>query len=732
MSPQECETAADSVDINVRALVSEPDMPLRGTQDPLHAHRLIQAKFARKYRSFVAERTLVATLQIAGRSLTLRGRLDGFRRTKNGAVVYEIKPVPGKAKDWLRHPALQPARRQLLIYSGLASLAFASTPKARIQAELVLVGADDSVAVEKIDTSDAIEKTVARLTREIVKPAGSNQEIEFAGLEKFIEGDLTSDRPLQSTAWRELSKFDRRVLLALRPGGGKTRLALRYALLRHAETEQPVLWITMKSRGRDEVLAEAGRYVSAGLPLTIAWKTSCERRCSCDSRDGACPIRLATEESIFWDGLSAQARIEASAPRSLDDYASRNALCPHVLSADLERDADLIIADFNYLLFGGPLTRRDFIVVVDETHNVLMRVQEHTQLYVSSAELRAGAAGLARPARTEFSDLLDHGPRLAVMFFATHCPDAFPRQTSREMSSPQFKLQRMAEFCRRYGRDFEVRFGHDSGSPFLAGRLVRAGSAVEALLPETSDVLALCGSLPADSAARSTLIPCYREFHVIEDAASGQLPGKVFIIPRLKFKFPLTLEDHIGAVELCRQLRDSIPGAHLVFGQNRESNRVMARRFRSLGFSVLLDEDLTSDWEDVSAVRPDYLFTVLGSNLSESVNPPEGLFSCCVVCSPGYRSQSEWERQWNSQSGHEENGGQELDFRCIESASRVIQAVGRVQRSPQTSAVAVLLNEDFASDAFMRLWPRHWYNRSARDLLLETVTDLQHRTAVDA
>ena len=133
------------------------------------------------------------------------------------------------------------------------------------------------------------------------------------------------------------------------------------------------------------------------------------------------------------------------------------------------------------------------------------------------------------------------------------------------------------------------------------------------------------------------------------------------------------------------------------------------------------DADLISDWADVASTCPDFLFISLGGNLSEAVNPPGELFSCGVVLAPGFRPPDIFD-YLHQCSTENENGNSRQRQQAI---SRIVQAAGRLQRSPQHLKPVLLLNKSFARKDFLQSFPRTWYQRKPEELLFETLKDAQ-------
>ncbi len=577
-----------------------------------------------------------------------------------GAILYEIKPVPGNPRQWLRQPELQQARWQLQLYADLAAHATARPWEDRpvAGAVLYLVGEDGKHATEEVDVASATGMLSRRLETILARAAdrarrdARSQDL----LGQFIDRDRATDRPAQQSADAELATVDsaRPLLLSMPPGSGKTRLALRHGLREAFRLRLPLYWITTKARGRDEVLAELARYTAAGIPLRVVWKTVAERLCTCGLAPVDCPRHAETQTGLFFNSLPDLRSRAAWWPDDLTDYAEAHALCAHEIARELQSAADVVIADVNYLLNPSSLLRHPAVLVLDEAQNLAERIFENSRVRISREELLALAYELPAAGRR-----LAHG-LLSAELWEVDGPDAARGQwlllnsllaAGHSAHPVAHAIRRAARLWSAYPIDYAVRWYRGS-SPALIGTLLHADAAIHALLETDAPVIALSGSLPAEGAARDVVIPAASRFHCLEVRAAAAPP--VAIVPLLEFRHPLRTEDHEAATDVLRELREHFPPTIAVFGQNRASNELLSWRLRVRGFTILLDEDLADDWSSALAAAPDFLFISLGGNLSESVNPPADLFSAAVILAPGHRAPDEFDLlrsvEWHSRA----------------------------------------------------------------------------------
>jgi Rad3-related DNA helicase len=242
------------------------------------------------------------------------------------------------------------------------------------------------------------------------------------------------------------------------------------------------------------------------------------------------------------------------------------------------------------------------------------------------------------------------------------------------------------------------------------GTVISAEAIWKDVLASFDHVLALSGSMPSDPVVQNILSPGAGAFQRID--LTSEFSAPVFVCPVLDFSYPLSMKDLTAARRYLRKIRRALGPSVLVFGQNRESNDVLAMQMRVRNQIAVLDTDIGSDWESLRSMQPDFLFASLGGSLSESVNMPQNVFSCVVILAAGYNpsdlySQLRSENRKSRQ--HDQDTNDSVDaVKHADAVSRIIQAVGRVQRDLHSLKPAFLLDKRFAEPRFMRAWPEGW------------------------
>jgi hypothetical protein len=380
-----------SFDVAVRSLLSRAEVLSGRRERDQDIHRTVQARLRRKYATFRAEAVLSVRVQAGDSEVRVTGRVDGYRRSRRGLLLYEIKSVPSHPHRWLGHPLLEPAREQLRLYADLSDQATTRLwGDGPIVAAILLLSDGRRTVMEEVSLSSPPGLVARRATHWMA--VSSRTPFQSASeLERFVEGDRQADRAEQREACERLQRsLERvgRVLLTMPPGTGKTRVALRAGLLRAKQCGCRLYWITTKSRGRDEVLAEVQRYLDAGIPLRVLWKTSAERTCQCGREAASCPVKLDTHRDLFSAGLPRLVHGPRWSFSDLAAHAQSSSLCLHELSAQAEELADVVIADANYLLERSTVDRKA-VFVADEAQNLVERCRALVETCLTTSDLRS-------------------------------------------------------------------------------------------------------------------------------------------------------------------------------------------------------------------------------------------------------------------------------------------------------------------------------------------------------
>ncbi|WP_417786825.1 ATP-dependent DNA helicase [Stutzerimonas xanthomarina] len=384
--------------VAVRALceftAKQGDLDLRFTPSPtalegIAGHTTVTARRADGYEREV-------TLEGSYRSLSVRGRADGYDPVKN--QLEEIKTYRG---DLARQPANHRYMHwaQAKVYGwllcetrGLQSLNVALVYFDVVsQKETLLVEpfkADDL----KVFFETQCQRFITWAEQELVHRAERDQALRSM---TFPYGEFRSGQRQLAEAVYKAACTGTHLMAQAPTGIGKT-LATLFPQLKAFPGQQmdKLFFLTAKTSGRQLAL-DAMKTLSRGsVPLRTLELIARDK--ACEHPDKACHGESCPLARGFYDRLFA-ARAEAVKQPFLDqtnlrDVALAHQVCPYYLSQELARWADVVVGDYNYyfdmsaLLYSLTLLNQWRVgVLVDEAHNLLERARA---MYSAELDIR--------------------------------------------------------------------------------------------------------------------------------------------------------------------------------------------------------------------------------------------------------------------------------------------------------------------------------------------------------
>jgi DNA excision repair protein ERCC-2 len=385
-----CEFAAKRGDLDHRFT------PSPSAQEGITGHKIVAGRRGSTRRSEVV---------VSGqyKELLVRGRADGF--DENAGLLEEVKTYRGELERMpANHRSLHWA--QAKVYGALLC-AQLELPELNIslvyfevtsQAETVLVERCSAAALNGF-FEQLCESFLTWANLEMAHRARRNEAL--AALRFPHDAYRLGQRKLAENAFRAARL--RRCLVAQAPTGiGKT-VATIFPLLKACSTEGLDKIFFLSAKGSGQRLATEAidtlRAASSGLPLRVIELVSRER--SCEHPDKACHGESCPLARGFYDRLPG-ARQEAIASASglsrgtVRDVARNHEVCPYYLTQELVRWADVVVADYNYMFDSTAalhlLTLANewkVALLVDEAHNLVDRARSMYTAELSQAELRA-------------------------------------------------------------------------------------------------------------------------------------------------------------------------------------------------------------------------------------------------------------------------------------------------------------------------------------------------------
>lgn len=707
------------------------------------------------------------TLQGDVGPLHLRGRADGY--DPRHRCLEEVKTIRGRPDDipenrrqlhWAQlqtYGALFCRSRQLpevmlaLVYFDVAS---------QTETELKqLCGADElEEALHQrcaLFTAWAQQEALHRSARD-----RALHQLPFPSL-PFRQGQ----RELAEAVYR--ATVHGRCLLAQAPTGiGKT-LGTLFPSLRAMPWQgiDKLAYLTCKGTGRVTALEALGalRSQTEGQALRVVLMVAKEQACVHPDKachGDACPLARG-----FFDRLPA-ARQDAVSRGWLDaevqrDVALRHNVCPYYLGQELVRWADVLVGDVHHLLdpqgqLWGLLQAMDWrlAVLIDEAHNLVERARAMYSAPLSLRAVRAASQVAPDSVRMALDGLLQASEAVINEAAAPYAVlDAAPDDWLQALHlaagalAEHFHQQPLAvgallEFhfeLQRYLRLVDALSDH---SLFDVQQLLGVASAADALLPPA-------GQQPVDGVlcVRNVAPACFlrQRFKALNSvtlfSATLSPPDyaqKLLGLPDNTAWIdvpPAFAPEHL-TVQIARGLSTRhadrsaslLPLVKLVAGQFDAHPGNYLAFFSSFAYLDQVADQMASERPDIpqwrqdrrmgAAAREDFLarfkpqgqgvaFAVLGGVFAEGVDLPGsqliGAFIATLALAPVSVTQDHIRARLDKLFG----AGQDYAD-LIPAMQRVVQAAGRVIRTPEDRGWLWLLDERYLRRDIQRLLPAWW------------------------
>ena len=688
--------------------------------------------------------------------LRVRGRADGYDPRRR--CLEEIKTLRG-------HPDEIPANRRQLHWAQLQTYgALFCRSRGLEEVALALVYFDvatqNEVELRQVCGADELEAEFqARCSaflgwaeQEALHRAARNAALKQLA---FPQGEFRQgQRSLAEAVYRTAARG--RSLLAQAPTGiGKT-VGTLFPLLRAMplHSVDKVAYLTCKGTGRLTALEalDALRQGTAGQALRVQALVPKEQ--ACEHPDKACHGDACPLARGFYD-LLPEARAEAVAAGWLDAPAQRrvalrHGICPYYLGQELVRWSDVLVGDVHHLfssqgLLWGLAQALDWqlAVLVDEAHNLLERTRDMYSAELDMAELRA-AAQQHSAARGTLERLLQASVDLLADADAPYTvlpapPDEWAQalQAAAGALAEHFhqhplQLGTLLQFhftLQRFTRLVDALSDHSlfelhrvegaSGSRIAVRNVAPACFLHQRFAALQSTTLFSATLAPPDHAQRLLGLP--------EDTAWIDVPPafppehlQVRVAQGLSTRYAHRSRSLQQLVRVLAQQFEDHPGNYLAF-------------FSSFEYLDQAADLLALQWPDIpqwrqdrrmsSDARQDFLarfqpqgqgiaFAVLGGVFAEGVDLPGRQLIGAFIATLGLPPVSPQQEQMSARL-HKLFGTGPADAELIPAMQKVVQAAGRVLRTPEDRGWLWLLDERYLRPDVLALLPPWWGLRAS-------------------
>ena len=545
-------------------------------------------------------------------------------------------------------------------------------------------------------------------------------------------------------------------------GIGKTMSALFPALKAMGEGKgEKIFYLTARNTTQaaaEDALARL-RAADPALSLRSVTLSAKEKACLCKDAEGrpaclpeACPYANGYFDRVktaLWDGLDTPT-LTADALREL---ARRHRVCPFELGLDLSLWCDVVIGDYNYLF--DPVvhlarffeSRGDYLFLVDEAHNLPGRARDmHSASLCKSAffdarkRLGKGKSSL-KNALTKINNLFiewRHRCEEAEgrTFFARERADAFdralqklcepleiwldehrdPDETHEALLQLFFDVRgwlRVADTfddhfvlqVSAYGSEVRVSMLCLDPHEFLQADFAKGRAAVlfSATLSPAGYYKDLCGVPEARAVALRSPFPaenlglwCARNISTRYKDRADSMEKIAALLYEMVCARAGNYLAFFPSYSYLEQVREVFCTAHL--------------EVETLRQDTAMDEASRADFLAQFTAAPGRTllgFAVLGGVFGEGVDlAGERLIGAAIV-SPGLPQVGP--RQEQLRAHFEETRGSGFDYAYrFPGMNKVLQAAGRVIRTPEDKGVVLLIDDRFLAPDTRRLMPPHW------------------------
>ena len=731
-------------------------------QEGARLHRKLQKEARAAHPDYAAEVALRRTLTAAEVEYTIEGRADGIFTAADGVVtVDEIKTtaLPAEAITGEQSPEHW-AQGQVYAYLyGVQQ----NLPRLRVQLTYYQIDEEVTLRFSHEYTLGELEAIVTGLLEQYAPwarraAAWRQQRAASVAAMRFPFAEY---RPGQRAMLVEVYRVcagGGQLLCQAPTGIGKT-VSVLFAALKAMGEGGPAFYLT--ARGTTRAAAEAAlaslHAANPGLALRSITLTAKDKICLCENREctpDACPYAdgyYRRVKDALWQALDETALTAGT----LQTLARQHTVCPFELGLDASLWCDVVVGDYNYLFDPVVSLKRffetagDYLFLIDEAHNLPDRAREmHSESLCKSAfvqarkllgkgksrlktalgkanaalldwrrrcETEGGAAKtLMRPARDEEFDRLLR--RLCEPLEAWLDSHRDPTEAHAALLQLYFTIRAWLRVADTFDEHFVLQaaaFGSDvrltqlclDPSAFLKADFARGRAAVlfSATLAPAGYYKDLCGLPDARAVALKSSFP--------------QENLGLFAACRVSTRYKDRAASVGPVADYLAAMAGARPGNYLAFFPSYSYLEQVRAAFAAAYLDIPLlvqssDLDEAGRAEFLAQFRPDphatlLGFAVLGGVFGEGVDLAGSRLIGAAIVGPGLPQVGPRQEQLRDYFERTRGSGFDYAYR-YPGMNKVLQAAGRVIRTPQDKGVVLLIDNRFAAPDYRRLMPPHW------------------------
>ena len=728
-------------------------------------HRKLQRAAVKEYPDYQAEAALKQDYTCVGIAYTLEGRADGIFTDKDGTPTIDEIKTTTLPPEFITGEQSPEHWAQAQIYAAIYARQ-QGLPAMRVRLVYYQVDEDLEFTFHHDYSADALDAIVTDLLTQYAPWAKRSAEWQRMSRASWqaLPFPFASYRPGQRAMMNAVYKSctEGGQLLCQAPTGiGKT-MSVLFPALKAVGEGGPIFYLT--ARGTTRAAAENAltllRAADPDLKLRSVTLTAKDKICLQEHREctpEACPYANGYYNRVkaaLWDGLDTHA-LTADALQAL---ARKHKVCPFELGLDLSLWCDVVVGDYNYLF--DPVvhlmrffeTAGDYLFLIDEAHNLPGRARDmhsaslcKSAFYDAKKRLGKGKSSL-KNALTKVNNIFIEwrhrceevlgDSRFGRTYFEKSRAEDFDRALTKLCEPLEIWLDEHRDPGETHDALLQLYFDirawlrvADTFDNHFVLQISAVGSEVRGamLCLDPSDFLA--ADFAKGRAAvlfSATLAPAgyYKDLCGLPDARAVALRSPfdptnmgLWCARQVSTRYKDRADSIAKVSDLLAVMAAAQPGHYLAFFPSYSYLQQVWEDFTArypdqptLCQESAMDEDQRTEFlaQFLSRVgKPLLGFAVLGGVFGEGVDlTGESLIGVAVV-SPGLPQIGP--RQEQLRDYFEETRGAGFDYAYrYPGMNKVLQAAGRVIRTPQDRGVVLLIDDRFLAPDTRRLMPPHW------------------------
>ena len=725
-------------------------------------HRKLQKQAVKDHPDYAAEVALRHTLTVAEVEYTIEGRADGIFTAPDGTVTIEEIKTTALSADAITGEQSPEHWAQGQVYAFIYGVQ-QNLPRLCVQLTYYQVDEELTLQFSHTYTIQQLTEFVTGLLEQYTpwaRRAASWREqrvASLAGMQFPFEGFRLGQKAMLREVYQVCTRGGQ--LLCQAPTGiGKT-ISVLFPALKAMGEGGPVFYLT--ARGTTRTAAEqalaAVHGANPGLTLRSITLTAKDKICLCETREctpEACPYANGYFDRIkqaLWRALD-ETSLTAE---TLQKLAGKYTVCPFELGLDASLWCDVIIGDYNYLFDPVVSLKRffesagDYLFLVDEAHNLPDRARDMHSESLTKSSFSAARKLLGR-GRSRLKTALG-SVNAALLDWRRRCEEQGGRNKTliqpdrdealdhllqrlcdpleswldehREPDETHAALLQLYFDLRAWLRVADTFDDHFVLQATAFGRDVR----LTQLCLDPSEFLRQNFSLGRAAVLFSaTLAPAgyYKDLCGIPDARAVTLNSPfpqqnfgLFAACNVSTRYK-DRETSVGQVaDYLAAMTAAKPGNYLAFFPSysymEQVQQVFSARYPDIPLLVqqnALDEAGRQDF--LARFQPDRQqtllgFAVLGGVFGEGVDLAGTRLIGAAIVGPGLPQVGPRQEQLRDYFERTRGSGFDYAYR-YPGMNKVLQAAGRVIRTPQDRGVVLLIDDRFQAPDYRRLMPPHW------------------------